>query len=259
VVLIRSWRDAEQVASAWMRANGFPDAAATGEGADGGIDVISAAAVAQVKAHMNAVRRPEVQQLYGIAASDGRQPIFFSLAGYTADARVWADRVGMPLFSFDLQSQVTPTNAAAEHLVDRADNGAGTRPSGNQSPDPAAIIAQLPRHNREGALPAARRLVEHLLPIVDVVAVGHVDPLVTRLALIVADRRRIVLTEFAEDAEVWVHERERLTFVHASWTGTVTVEHRQGGYLIELTFRKLGGFRGSTGLQALLAEGRTKG
>lgn len=45
--LIREARDAELIAAEWMRYLGFADAVATPVGADGGIDVVSARAVAQ--------------------------------------------------------------------------------------------------------------------------------------------------------------------------------------------------------------------
>jgi Restriction endonuclease len=114
---IRSPDDAEQVAAEWMRHLGFGDARCTGSGVDGGVDVRSQAAVAQVKAHLTPVGRPELQALYGVARSEGRQPLFFSLMSYTAAALAWADEVGMALFRFDHAGMVEPVNAPAETLL----------------------------------------------------------------------------------------------------------------------------------------------
>ncbi|HYH51009.1 MAG TPA: restriction endonuclease [Acidimicrobiia bacterium] len=114
---IRSPDDAEQVAAEWMRHLGFGDARCTGGGTDGGVDVRSAAAVAQVKAQLSPVGRPELQALYGVARSEGRRPLFFSLMSYTAAALAWADEVGMPLFRFDHAGMVEAVNVAAETLV----------------------------------------------------------------------------------------------------------------------------------------------
>jgi len=115
--LIRSPDDAEQVAAEWMRHLGFADARCTGAGTDGGVDVRSAGAVAQVKAQLTPVGRPELQALYGVARSENRRPLFFSLMSYTAAALAWADEVGMALFRFDHAGLVEAVNAAAEELV----------------------------------------------------------------------------------------------------------------------------------------------
>ena len=117
---IRSPDDAEQVAAEWMRHLGFGDAQCTGSGADGGVDVRSHGAVAQVKAQLTPVGRPELQSLYGVARSEGRQPLFFSLMSYTAAALTWADEVGMALFR--------PARAARLH---RGDPPGGRPPVGD--------------------------------------------------------------------------------------------------------------------------------
>jgi hypothetical protein len=113
---IRSPDDAEQVAAEWMRHFGFDDARCTPAGTDGGVDVRSREAVAQVKAQLTPVGRPELQALYGVARSEGRRPLFFSLMSYTAAALTWADEVGMALFRFDHAGMVEAVNLAAEGL-----------------------------------------------------------------------------------------------------------------------------------------------
>jgi len=118
--LIRCPDDAEQVAAEWMRHLGFADARCTGAGTDGGVDVRSRAAVAQVKAQLSPVGRPELQALYGVAHSEGRRPLFFSLMSYTAAATAWADEVGMALFRFDHAGTVEAVNAPAEGLMAEA-------------------------------------------------------------------------------------------------------------------------------------------
>jgi len=100
-----------------MRHLGFDDARCTGAGTDGGVDVRSRAAVAQVKAQLTPVGRPELQALYGVARSEGRQPLFFSLMSYTAAALAWADEVGMALFRFDHAGMVEPVNGPAGALL----------------------------------------------------------------------------------------------------------------------------------------------
>ncbi len=100
-----------------MRHLGFGDARCTGAGTDGGVDVRSHEAVAQVKAQLTPVGRPELQALYGVARSEGRRPLFFSLMSYTAAALTWADEVGMALFRFDHAGLIEPVTLAAAALL----------------------------------------------------------------------------------------------------------------------------------------------
>jgi len=111
--LIRSPRDAELVALDWMLYWGFDDARATPVGPDAGIDVASSRAVAQVKAHMVPIGRPELQNLVGVAAVEGKLALFFALTGYTAQAIEWGTKAKMALFTFDLQGVPNPANDIA--------------------------------------------------------------------------------------------------------------------------------------------------
>lgn len=94
-----TWQDAERIACEWMRKNGYPDARLTPPGADGGIDVASRKAVAQVKHHLKPVGRPDVQRLYAVAQTSKRRALFFSNAGYTPDATAWAREHGVELLT----------------------------------------------------------------------------------------------------------------------------------------------------------------
>lgn len=119
--LIREARDAELIAAEWMRYLGFTDAVATPVGADGGVDVVSARAVAQVKLEGKPTGRPTVQQLHGVAALEKKTGVFFSAAGYTPQARTWAQTSGTLLFRFDRQGAVEAVDAAAHALLAEAD------------------------------------------------------------------------------------------------------------------------------------------
>ena len=112
-ILIRQPADAERSAAMWMRYWGWIDAQETGAGTDGGKDAVASDAIAQVKAHMNPIGRPDLQNLFGVAASEGKQGLFFSLMGYTAQALEWAEEADLPLFRFDLQGAPEPVNGAA--------------------------------------------------------------------------------------------------------------------------------------------------
>lgn len=114
---IRTWGDAEQVAETWMRGHGWPDARRTGAGADGGVDVESSLAVAQVKAWARPTPLAPVQRLYGVASSRNIEPLFFSLGGYTVHAISWADDVAMAMWTLDPAGRVLPATEVAEALT----------------------------------------------------------------------------------------------------------------------------------------------
>ncbi len=115
--LIRNFEDAERAAHVWMLAQGFVDATLTTRGADGGVDITSAGVIAQVKAQTSPVGQPAIQQLVGVAAVQGKQPLFFSLSGYTPKARFSADQAGVALFEFDLQGDVHGVNSHADFVL----------------------------------------------------------------------------------------------------------------------------------------------
>ena len=115
--LIRSPEDAERAALKWMLDNGYPDSLLTSAGADGGVDVRSGSAVAQVKAEMKPIGRPTVQQLAGIGAVEKSKCLFFSLSGFTDEAVEWANNADVALFQFDLQGDPEPLNESASDVV----------------------------------------------------------------------------------------------------------------------------------------------
>jgi hypothetical protein len=96
-----------------MKEHGFRDATVTPPGADGGIDIRSRHAVAQVKCHAKPVGLAEVQRLYGITESLRTTGVFFSSAGFTPKAREWADQCGSALLTIN---PVTPVNDGARRL-----------------------------------------------------------------------------------------------------------------------------------------------
>lgn len=120
--LIRDARDAELVAAEWLGWWDGERGMVSPVGPDAGVDVYTTRSVGQVKRGAVPTGAPVLQQLFGVAVSHNKRPVFFTLAGYTAAARRWADTVGMPLFQFDLQGVPDPVNSAACELVqNRAD------------------------------------------------------------------------------------------------------------------------------------------
>jgi Holliday junction resolvasome RuvABC ATP-dependent DNA helicase subunit len=136
-----------------MQRFGFPDAAVTPSGADGGVDVRARDAVAQVKARNTATPRPDVQQLHGIASAEGKLGVFFSLNGYTPGAIEWAES-RVALFVLESTGNARPIGALAEGLMNRSVPGA-------VGPDETlgALLSQAEEH---GSL--SSRLLVHLAP-----------------------------------------------------------------------------------------------
>lgn len=113
--MVRNYRDAESLARDWLIYFGFADAEVTPDGADGGVDVDSEDAIAQVKFQALPVGRPVVQALLGVSSHQHKIPFFFASSGYTSSAITFADEAGIALFMFRLDGGlVSVTEAATE-------------------------------------------------------------------------------------------------------------------------------------------------
>lgn len=121
-----TWQAAETLAEQHMRRIGFSDAAVTASGADGGLDVVSAQAVAQVKHHATPVGAPALQQTVG-AAPSAAWVLFYALAGYTRAATEYAARAKVALFQYDTAGRVSPLNEVARFLAGSADTDTDAR------------------------------------------------------------------------------------------------------------------------------------
>ncbi|WIB65297.1 restriction endonuclease [Curtobacterium sp. MCBD17_040] len=106
---IFSWQMAEELAAAHMQAVGFRDARRTANGADGGIDVAAANAVAQVKHLAQPVGSPDIQRVRG-AAHNIPYVLFYSSSGYTGAALEVADAAQVALFTFTPEGEVSAVN-----------------------------------------------------------------------------------------------------------------------------------------------------
>ncbi|MFC4374066.1 HipA domain-containing protein [Nocardia halotolerans] len=115
---IRTSQEAEQNAAARMRAMGFRDAEVTPNGADGGVDVRTASALAQVKWRGAVVSRSDVQKLVGARGDDvGKHLLFFTASGYSAYAVEYADRHRIALFIYEPHGEISVKNATAADFV----------------------------------------------------------------------------------------------------------------------------------------------
>jgi len=114
---IGTWQQAEAAACAWLRDMGFRDAKVTPTGKDAGVDVIARKVVAQVKWEAAPVGRPKLQQLHGAATQARKKGAFFSRAGYTADARSWAETAGIAAFVLLDDGSLAPATTVAKRMM----------------------------------------------------------------------------------------------------------------------------------------------
>ncbi|HUP15327.1 MAG TPA: restriction endonuclease [Acidimicrobiia bacterium] len=117
---IENHRDAELFVAEWMHWLGWAGASATAPTSDGGVDVASSGAVAQVKYGSARVGRPALQALFGAAQALGKRALFFSAGGFSPQAITWGNQVGMALFGFDSTGEVRAVNSAATALLREA-------------------------------------------------------------------------------------------------------------------------------------------
>jgi hypothetical protein len=117
-----------------MRHLGFKDAKMNSGGADGGIDLESAAAASQVKHLQSKVTRPDVQRFHG-AAPANKFRLYYSLAGYSREAKLWAEENNIALFVFDLGARVADPVSSAAIQLDR----------GLSDPEPPQTVPHLYR------------------------------------------------------------------------------------------------------------------
>ncbi|WP_330333415.1 hypothetical protein OHS33_29305 [Streptomyces sp. NBC_00536] len=118
-VTIRTAGDAVSTAALYLRWLGFPDVrrpdAPTAPA--GAVDLRAPGLVAQVDPTTEpaGLRAVECVWLNGLTSS--ATSVYFSLAGYTQDARARADDLGIPLFVMDLTGMPQPVNDPADELV----------------------------------------------------------------------------------------------------------------------------------------------
>ncbi|MER6393593.1 hypothetical protein ABT236_34670 [Streptomyces sp. NPDC001523] len=118
-VTIRTGRDAVVTAALYLRWLGFrdvprPDGSAIPSAA---VDLRAPGVIAQVDPTTApaGLRAVECVWLNGLTASAAS--VYFSLAGYTTQARERADHLGVPLFIMDLTGTPQPVNDPADRLI----------------------------------------------------------------------------------------------------------------------------------------------
>lgn len=116
-VTIRTARDALTAAAQYLKWLGFADVRLAGDRTANGIDLRGKGLVAQVDPSTQPTPVRDVECLWLNCANEDAAGAFFSLAGYTNEARVRADQLGVPLFVMDLTGTPQPVNAPADVLI----------------------------------------------------------------------------------------------------------------------------------------------
>ncbi|MFB9602257.1 hypothetical protein [Streptomyces roseofulvus] len=114
---IRTARDAVAAAATYLHWLGFRDIVQPEDRHSAGVDLRGTGLVAQVDPSTRpaGLRAVECLWLNGLSAS--AVSVFFSLAGYTPEARSRAAEIRLPLFVLDLTGTPQPVNDAADELT----------------------------------------------------------------------------------------------------------------------------------------------
>lgn len=118
-VTIRTARDAVAAAAGYLRWLGFRDVVQPEDRPVSGVDLRAPGLVAQVDPSTRpaGLRAVECLWLNGLSTPATSVSVFFSLAGYTPEARERAAEIGLPLFVLDLTGTPQPVNHAADELA----------------------------------------------------------------------------------------------------------------------------------------------
>ncbi|WSQ23897.1 hypothetical protein OHB11_08305 [Streptomyces zaomyceticus] len=114
---IRTARDAVAAAAGYLRWLGFRDVVQPEERPASGVDLRAPGLVAQVDPSTRPTGLRAVECLWLNGLSTSAVSVFFSLAGYTPEARSRAAEIGLPLFVLDLTGTPQPVNTAADDLA----------------------------------------------------------------------------------------------------------------------------------------------
>lgn len=114
---IRTARDAVSAAGLYLRWLGYREVSQPQGRPASRIDLRAAGLIAQVDATTGQTALRDIECLWLNALSSSVACVFFSLAGYTGDARSRADGLGLPLFVMDLTGTPQPVNSPADELI----------------------------------------------------------------------------------------------------------------------------------------------
>ncbi|MER6345850.1 hypothetical protein ACWC10_07510 [Streptomyces sp. NPDC001595] len=116
-VTIRTARDAVTTAALYLRWLGHGDVRRADRRPPSGIGLAARGLLAQVDPTVRPASVRDVECLWLTATADSAACVYFSLAGYTDEARARADALGVPLFVLDLTGTPQPVNGHADALA----------------------------------------------------------------------------------------------------------------------------------------------
>ncbi|MDW8476827.1 hypothetical protein PV332_13560 [Streptomyces scabiei] len=114
---IRTARDAVTAVALYLRWLGYRDVRRADQRQPSGIGLAARGVLAQVDPSVRPACARDVECLWLTAMTESAGCAYFSLAGYTDDARDRADGLGVCLFVLDLTGTPQPVNGAATELV----------------------------------------------------------------------------------------------------------------------------------------------
>lgn len=115
-ITIRTARDAVTVAALYLRWLGYQDIRRADQRPPSGIGLAARGLLAQVDPTVRPASPRDVECLWLTAMTESAHCVYFSLAGYTTEARTRADALGVPLFVLDLTGTPQPVNGLADEL-----------------------------------------------------------------------------------------------------------------------------------------------
>lgn len=115
-ITIRTARDAVTVAALYLRWLGYRNIRRADQRPPSGVGLAARGIVAQVDPTVSPASLRDVECLWLTAMVESTDCVYFSLAGYTDDARARADSLGIPLFVLDLTGTPQPANSLADDL-----------------------------------------------------------------------------------------------------------------------------------------------
>jgi hypothetical protein len=116
-VTIRTARDAVTAAALYLRWLGHRDVRRADRRPPSGIGLAARGMLAQVDPTVRPAEPRDVECLWLTAMAESAACVYFSLAGYTDEARARADTLRVPLFVLDLTGTPQPVNDHADALT----------------------------------------------------------------------------------------------------------------------------------------------
>ncbi|WP_407562095.1 hypothetical protein [Streptomyces sp. 184] len=116
-VTIRNTGDAVTAAAQYLRWLGFTDLVKNEDRPASGVDVRGAGVVAHVDPTTTPTSLRDVECVWLSGLNASALAVFFSLAGYTREARTRADELRLPLYVMDLTGTPQPVNDPGDELI----------------------------------------------------------------------------------------------------------------------------------------------